>query len=138
MRLTQFEHVSKPLASPQEFVRRWLTSLGVVVVLLLLSLLAGAAGYSLFEMKPIDTTGASYGLSDALYDAAMIMSGMGPVHHPAGVCGKLFASLFAMYSGLLLAVVTGILLAPLLHRVLHHMHLEGVARSKPKKKSRSL
>jgi hypothetical protein len=90
------------------------------------------------EKKKFDASDTYYLPSDALYDAAMIMSGMGPVHHPAGSWGKLFASLFAVYSGLLLAVVTGILLAPLLHRVLHHMHLEGFASSKPRKKSHSV
>jgi hypothetical protein len=96
-RLTQFEHVSQHVATSHVFLRRCLTSLGVVVVLLSASLLVGAAGYTLLEKDPIA----------GLYDAAMIMSGMGPVNHPAGPWGKFLASLYALYSGLLLAVVTG-------------------------------
>jgi hypothetical protein len=62
-------------------------------------------------------------LIDAFHDAAMIMSGMGPSHHPLTDSGKIFAGLYAIYSGLLLIVGTGIVLAPLLHRVLHHLHV---------------
>jgi|SRR6187455_3639630 hypothetical protein len=126
-RLTQFEHVSKPVAPFNEFLRRWLFSLGVVVAILSVSLVVGAAGYALLEKDPIA----------GFYDAAMIMSGMGPVNHPAGPWGKSLASIYALYSGLVLAVVMGILLAPLLHRVLHHMHLEDKGGSPRKKKSRS-
>jgi hypothetical protein len=113
MRLTQFEHVSQPVASLHVFFRRYLDSLGFVGVLLLVSLLVGAAGYWL----SLDALHRS----NAFYDAAMIMSGMGPVDHPAELSGKIFASLYALYSGLLLAVITGIVLAPLFHRILHHM-----------------
>jgi hypothetical protein len=65
------------------------------------------------------------GWLDAFLNAAMILGGMGPVdtlHNPAG---KLFAGLYALYSGLVLIAIAGLLLAPFLHRLMHRFHLEG-------------
>jgi hypothetical protein len=61
---------------------------------------------------------------DALLDASMILGGMGPVNPLKTNAAKLFASFYALFSGLFFIVTTGILLAPFLHRLLHHFHLE--------------
>lgn len=61
---------------------------------------------------------------DSLYNASMIAGGMGPVDPISSVPAKLFASAYAVLSGALLLVATGILLTPLFHRLLHEFHLE--------------
>lgn len=80
------------------------------------SWLLGILGYRLLE-------GMAW--IDAVLNAAMILGGMGPVDtlHTDG--GKLFASFYALYSGVVILVSVGVLLAPILHRILHHFHLEA-------------
>jgi len=62
---------------------------------------------------------------DALLNASMILGGMGPVNELHTVVGKLFASAYALFSGIVFITITGILLAPFLHRFLHLFHLES-------------
>ena len=62
---------------------------------------------------------------DAFLNASMILSGMGPVSPLQSNGAKLFAGLFALYSGLVFVALTAIMLAPVLHRVLHAFHAEG-------------
>jgi hypothetical protein len=59
---------------------------------------------------------------DALLNTTMLLGGMGPVNAPLSVAGKLFASAFALYSGLIFLVVAGLMAAPILHRLLHTFH----------------
>lgn len=84
---------------------------GTIVVLF--SLLLGIVGYVAFE-----------GLSvvDAFLNAAMLLGGMGPVNLPQHFAGKVFAGLYALYAGLVLILVAGLMLAPVVHRVLHRFH----------------
>ena len=56
--------------------------------------------------------------------AAMILSGMGPLHFPATPGGKLFAGLYAIYCGFAVLVIAALAFAPVIHRVLHRFHLE--------------
>lgn len=79
------------------------------------SLLIGMAGYASFEGLP---------WLDAFLDAAMLLGGMGPVESPRTDGGKLFAGLYALYAGLVFLVATGVVLAPILHRLLHKFHWE--------------
>lgn len=79
------------------------------------SLAIGIAGYHEFE---------GLSLLDAFLNAAMLLGGMGPIDFPKTEAGKLFAGLYALYSGLLFLVLTAILLAPVFHRVLHRFHFE--------------
>jgi hypothetical protein len=65
---------------------------------------------------------------DAFADASMILSGMGPLSPLKTPGGKLFAGCYALYSGLLLIAVTGIVLAPVVHRLLHRFHVEHAQR----------
>jgi hypothetical protein len=62
---------------------------------------------------------------DAFVNAAMILSGMGPVSPLQTFGGKLFAGLYALYSGLIVIVAAGVLFAPVVHRMLHRFHLEA-------------
>jgi hypothetical protein len=61
---------------------------------------------------------------DAFVNASMILSGMGPLDQPKTYSGKLFAGLYALYSGLILILASGIVLAPVVHRLFHRFHLE--------------
>jgi hypothetical protein len=81
--------------------------------LLALSLLAGMAGYRYFEDLP---------WTDAFVNAAMILSGMGPMKTDLTPGGKVFAGLYALYSGIVVIAVAGLLLAPAIHRVMHRVH----------------
>lgn len=79
------------------------------------SLLIGMAGYmGLAHLR----------LVDAFLNAAMILGGMGPVDVLSDDAAKLFAGVYALYSGVIFLVVVGVVFAPLLHRVLHRLHLD--------------
>ena len=108
-----FEHHSEPLLSTGEFLVRLARSAGAGAVLMLISLGAGMLGYHALE-----------GLSwiDAFLESSMLMGGMGPISTPQTTGGKLFAGLYALYCGMVLILVAGILLAPLAHRILHKFH----------------
>ncbi len=97
------------------FVRRLLLHLALVLALLALSLLAGMAGYVYFEQLP---------WLDAFLNAAMLLGGMGPVHLPVTAGGKFFAGCYALYAGLVFIAATALVLAPVLHRLLHKFHWE--------------
>lgn len=113
----QFEHKREPIASPREFRRRLITSAMLAGGLLTFSLLLGVAGYHWIVGIPRWV--------DCLYSASMIMGGMGPVGPaPATDAGKVFASVYALYSGVMLLASVGLLLSPGLHRILHRIHLE--------------
>jgi len=63
-------------------------------------------------------------LLDAFLNAAMLLGGMGPIEQPQTDGGKLFAGIYALYAGLVVLAVAGIILAPMMHRFLHRFHLE--------------
>lgn len=92
-------------------VRHVLLSLGLLIA----ALAAGATGYHLLE-----------GLNwiDAVLNASMLLGGMGPVDLMHTAAGKIFASIFALFSGVFVLAVAGLLFAPVLHRLLHAFHLE--------------
>jgi hypothetical protein len=85
----------------------------IALSLLGLSLLAGMAGYRHYE---------NLGWADAFVNAAMILSGMGPMKTDLTSGGKVFAGLYALYSGIVVIAVAGLLLAPAIHRVMHRVH----------------
>ena len=110
-----FEHRSEPLATPTEFRRRMLQYGMITSILILFSLAIGVLGYHFFE---------SLSWVDSLLNASMILGGMGPVDQLKTDSGKVFASFYALYSGIILLASVGILAAPLFHRLLHRFHLE--------------
>jgi hypothetical protein len=61
---------------------------------------------------------------DSLLNASFILTGMGPVDPLKTVAGKLFASAYAIFSGIAFLSTIGLLMTPLAHRFLHHFHLE--------------
>lgn len=113
-----YEHRHEPMLTRRQFVRRLVRHGGFAALIVGASLLIGTLGYMGFaHLAPID----------ALLNAAMLLGGMGPVGDIGGTAGKLFATVFALYAGLVFVAVTGILLAPVFHRVLHRFHAESDA-----------
>jgi hypothetical protein len=92
-----------------------LRALGLSACLVGGSLALGIVGYHLI---------AGFNWVDSLLNAAMILTGMGPVGTLNSDTAKVFASAYALFSGLVFITATGILLAPIFHRVLHKFHLE--------------
>ncbi len=103
------------MLTPREFIVRQLVFLLVALGIIAGSLVLGILGYHFLE-------GLSY--IDALVNAAMLLGGMGPVNELHTTAGKLFASFYALYSGIIFLVSVGVILAPLYHRFLHRFHLE--------------
>ena len=109
-----YEHHKQPLASRQVFVRRVLTNGLIGAAMIFIALGIGILGYHFTE-----------GLSwiDSLLNASMILGGMGPVNALQTTAGKLFASFYALFSGVIFIAAMGVLAAPIFHRFLHHFHL---------------
>ncbi len=114
--ITRFEHRRQALLPPKQFALRMGRAVLLWLALTVVGLAIGMAGYA-----------ASEGMSavDAFVNAAMILSGMGPVTELKTEGGKLFAGFYAIFSGLFVVIATGFVLAPLLHRVLHSFHVEA-------------
>ena len=115
-RFPRFEHKSDPLLSRGAFMKRLGRCGALAVALVVLSLGFGMIGYHGFE---------HLSWMDAFLNSAMLLGGMGPVTTPVNDAGKLFAGLYALYCGLVVILVAGIVLAPLAHRLLHRFHIEG-------------
>src|SRR5512141_2005444 len=110
-----FEHKSRPLLPRPAFYARMAKSVGVVAAIVAFSLLLGSAGYHYFGGLP---------WIDALLNASMILTGMGPVDPLKTASAKLFATFYALYSGIAFLTIMAVLMAPLLHRLLHKFHME--------------
>ncbi len=108
-----FEHKGEPPLPRKQFRYRMAKSLLWALLVMGLSLLMGVAGYHYLE---------NLAWVDALLNASMILGGMGPVDAVKSTDGKLFASFYALYSGLVLIGLIGLLLAPVFHRILHTFH----------------
>ena len=111
-----YESRHQPPLKRHQFAVRLLVHLGVATALLLASLFIGIAGYGYFEHLPF---------LDGLLNSAMLLGGMGPVNAPVTPAGKIFASLYALYAGLVFIVTAALLFTPLLHRLLHRFHWNG-------------
>lgn len=105
-----------PLPSRRIFLRHFARAFLIGQAIVLISLAAGMVGYRCFE-------GMSW--ADAFVNAAMILSGMGPVGELKTTGGKIFAGCYAPYSGLALITVAAVTFSPVVHRFLHKFHLEG-------------
>ena len=113
--VTRFERRGQPVASRRKFLVRMAIAIGLWIVLTIVGLAIGIAGYAAFE-------GMSF--VDAYVNAAMILSGMGPVGELKTTGGKVFAGSYAILSGLIIVIATGFVLAPIFHRILHSFHVE--------------
>lgn len=115
-----FESRHEPLARRGRFLRRLTRALAAASALIGVSLLAGMLGYRYLE-------GMAW--IDAFANAAMILSGMGPLEPLQHEGAKIFAGFYALYSGLALIIATGLIFAPVFHRVLHRFHVESSEKS---------
>lgn len=111
----RFEHRKQPLAPRHIFMRRLGRYLTLSLAIIFVSLGIGVLGYHVTEGLP---------WLDSLLNASMILGGMGPVDAVRTVAGKWFASFYALFSGMVLLVAVGVLIAPVFHRFLHRFHLE--------------
>ena len=111
-----YETRHQGLAPAHVFIRRLGKNLALAVAMIAASLAAGMAGYMYFEKLNV---------IDAFLNAAMILSGMGPVASMQSTGGKLFAGVYAIYSGVFIIATTAVILAPVIHRLLHRFHLAG-------------
>jgi len=113
--LSMFEHHHLPLLTKAAFILRMLRHGLIALGLVLCSLFIGIIGYHGLE-------GISW--MDSVLNASMILGGMGPVNELHTVAGKLFASVYALFSGIVFLVIIGVFFAPLYHRFLHKFHLK--------------
>ena len=111
--LKPYERHSHSLLPLPAFLRRVAFNLLLGCGFISISLLGGMWGYSHFE--GMDAT-------DSFLNASMILSGMGPAATLKTEAGKWFAGAYALYSGIAVLAVAGLVFAPLLHRLLHHFH----------------
>ncbi|MCL4429534.1 MAG: hypothetical protein M1167_02160 [Chloroflexi bacterium] len=111
-----FEHHHEKLLPRRLFLRRLAKYGAISLGLVLVSLVIGMVGYNAFE---------GYSWVDSFLNAAMLMGGMGPVGALHTDAGKVFAGIYALYCGLIELVAIGIFAAPIVHRFLHHFHLES-------------
>ena len=110
-----FERKSESLISRKKFINRQVRFSIYAAGILFVSLMIGVVGYWAF---------ADLGFVDALLNACMILTGMGPVNPMTDNPAKLFASFYAIYSGVAFLSVIGVFIAPVVHRFMHKIHLE--------------
>jgi len=110
-----YENKNKPLASSRAFRKRMLFHLLMAFILVVVTLLIGIAGHVYFDdMKP----------ASALVASITLTSGLGLSILPESTSGQLFASLYGIFSGYIYLATSSIMLAPVLHRILHKFHLD--------------
>ena len=116
-----FEHHTEPLLPKHLFRRRVRGHLLYGTGILIISLLIGTFGFHGL---------ADQAWEDALLNSAMLLGGMGPVGEIRNTIGKLFASAYALFAGIIFLAVVTILFAPVIHRFLHKFHVEERHRQK--------
>jgi len=115
-----YERKGEKLLSWPRFARRMALSFGLTMAIVAVSLAAGALGYHVV---------AGLAWIDSLLNASMILAGMGPVDPMKDTASKLFASAYALFSGVVFLSAVAIVVSPVLHRIVHSFH---VGEDKPK------
>jgi len=113
--LIEMEHRREPLLPLDRFLRRLVRGMLTGIAVIGVSLGIGVVGYHAL---------GHLGWVDSILNASMILTGMGPVDRMDSVAAKLFASAYAIFSGVAFLTSVGILFAPVLHRFLHQFHLD--------------
>lgn len=112
-----YEHKRQPLASVSVYYKRILVNCLWATFIMMIMLIIGTLGYYYLSKGTF--------LIDAFHNAAMILSGMGPVlTTPLTNTGKVFSSFYALFSGVIFMSSVGFILAPAVHRLFHRLHLE--------------
>lgn len=109
-----FEHRHQKLAPVNVFLWRVARNFGFGMAMIGVALSIGSTGYHCI---------AGFDWIDSFLEASMILGGMGPVNPLPGTAAKVFASLYALFSGLIFIAVLGVVFAPLMHRLIHKFHL---------------
>jgi hypothetical protein len=109
-----YEQRADEVASRSVFIRRIVGSLLISLGVIALGLSIGICGYHFI---------AGFNWIDSLLEASMILGGMGPVRELTDDASKLFASIYALFSGLIVIALMGIMLSPVAHRVMHKFHV---------------
>ncbi len=110
-----YEHRTERLLSPAEFAKRVVRHLSLALLVVAVGLGIGVLGYhGLGELSWVDS----------LLNASMILAGMGPVDTLHSTAAKIFASCYALFSGLAFIGVASLIVAPFAHRLLHRFHLD--------------
>jgi hypothetical protein len=115
MAIFRFDNLNDPMASHAEFLGRLGLNILVSFVLIGIALGVGMYGYHVLE---------KLSWLDAFLNSAMLLGGMGPVDTMHTEAGKLFAGIYALACGLVFVLASGIVLAPVAHRVLHALHVD--------------
>lgn len=110
-----FEHKNEPLLPRELFIKRAIDHLLLGISIIFVSLAIGIFGYHFI---------GNFNWIDSLLNASMILGGMGPVGDLKNDWGKFFASMYALFSGIVFLVTVGIVIAPVVHRFLHRLHVE--------------
>jgi hypothetical protein len=110
-----YEHHKQPLASKKVFAQRLTTNALIGLALLAFSLGIGMLGYHFLE---------DLSWIDSLLNASMILGGMGPVAPLQTNAGKIFASFYAIFSGVAFLSIVAVFFSPIVHRFLHKHHLD--------------
>lgn len=110
-----FEHKSQKLLPTHRFLRRMAVTFGITAAIVIFVLGAGVLGYHYLADLP---------WLDALLNAAMILTGMGPVNPMVTPAAKLFATGYALFSGVVFLSAIGIVLSPVFHRIMHKFHVD--------------
>ena len=113
--MRRYETRRQPLAPKSVFYKRMLYNVLVAFTILGVCLIIGIVGYHYT---------APMSWIDALHNAAMILSGMGPVATVGTFGGKIFSSCYALFSGVVFITNIGVVLAPAMHRLFHRIHVE--------------
>ncbi len=110
-----FELRRDPLLPFPRFVHRLICTLVLAFCIVVVALTIGVLGYHWIADLP---------WVDAILNAAMILTGMGPVATMSTTASKLFASGYALFSGVVFLSAVALVLSPIFHRVLHRFHLD--------------
>ena len=110
-----YEHRHDEVAPRSVFIKRVIAALAVALALILVALMIGIAGYHSI---------AAFNWVDSLLEASMILGGMGPIKELPSDTAKVFASIYALFSGIIFIGVMGIILSPVVHRIMHKFHVD--------------
>lgn len=116
MKLFRFETNTQPLLRKSVYYKRIILHFMLGLLIISISLFIGVLGYHIFE---------NLGWIDSLLNASMILGGMGPVNELKTENGKIFASFYALFSGIIFLVIIGVVIAPMFHRFLHKFHMDS-------------
>ncbi|MDX6498933.1 MAG: hypothetical protein QOG23_2193 [Blastocatellia bacterium] len=111
----RYERRHDQLAPRSVFIKRLVMALVLALGLILVALMIGIAGYHFI---------AGFNWIDSLLEAAMILGGMGPIKELPTDTAKVFASIYALFSGIIFIGVMGLILSPVVHRIMHKFHVD--------------